>query len=289
MTLYVRTPRRLGDGRPADHVAPLQDHDPLAGLGQQPGGDQAVVAPTDDDRRRSRSPSPWPATVPSARDPPRRQEPGAARGRGPRRQRRTRARRLRACCEACSPGGGRADRGRDRRRSSPASRSTRSVRGDRDEFRYEMLNRSAACQAAVGAPGDPRGDRAAARRRLPRDRQHGVAQPARRSRGGPWHCDAGPHVPRPEDVPWDDRIPYPVFAIGAHLLLRDCARRRRPDRGRAGQPPLGPARAVRPARDPELTYDGRPPVLLEATRATSRCSSRTPGTAACRRPGGRGR
>ena len=31
--------------------------------------------------------------------------------------------------------------------------------------------------------------------------------------GGPWHCDAGPHVPRPEGVPWDDRIPYPVFAV----------------------------------------------------------------------------
>ena len=42
--------------------------------------------------------------------------------------------------------------------------------------------------------------------------------------GGPWHCDAGPHIPRPEDVPWDDRIPYPVFAIGAHIYLQDCTR-----------------------------------------------------------------
>jgi hypothetical protein len=36
------------------------------------------------------------------------------------------------------------------------------------------------------------------------------------------HCDPGPHVPRPAGVEWDDRIPYPVFAIGAHVMLRDC-------------------------------------------------------------------
>ena len=40
--------------------------------------------------------------------------------------------------------------------------------------------------------------------------------------GGHWHIDAGPHVPRPPGVPWDDRIPYPVFAIGIHLLLEPC-------------------------------------------------------------------
>ena len=48
-----------------------------------------------------------------------------------------------------------------------------------------------------------------------------MAQPARLP-GGPWHCDAGPHVPRPEGVPWDDRIPYPVFAVAAHVYLQDC-------------------------------------------------------------------
>ena len=40
--------------------------------------------------------------------------------------------------------------------------------------------------------------------------------------GNPWHIDAGPHVPRSADVPWDERIPYPVFMIGCHILLEDC-------------------------------------------------------------------
>jgi hypothetical protein len=40
--------------------------------------------------------------------------------------------------------------------------------------------------------------------------------------GGSWHVDAGPHVPRPAGVPWDDRIPYPVFAVGVHVMLDDC-------------------------------------------------------------------
>lgn len=40
-------------------------------------------------------------------------------------------------------------------------------------------------------------------------------------KGGPWHTDSGPHVPRPAGVPWDDRIPYPIFAIGCMLYLTD--------------------------------------------------------------------
>ena len=37
-----------------------------------------------------------------------------------------------------------------------------------------------------------------------------------------WHIDSGPHVPRPPDVPWDERIPYPVFAVASHIYLWDC-------------------------------------------------------------------
>ncbi len=94
-------------------------------------------------------------------------------------------------------------------------------REDKDEFRYEMLNRGAASQAAVGHDRileviEP----------LLGNDCHVIANTAWRNPadfgGGPWHCDAGPHVPRPEGVEWDDRIPYPVFAIGAHLLLKDC-------------------------------------------------------------------
>jgi ectoine hydroxylase-related dioxygenase (phytanoyl-CoA dioxygenase family) len=95
----------------------------------------------------------------------------------------------------------------------------------REDFRYEMLNRSAVCQRAVGdrrildvveplLGEDCHVIANTAWRNPPREEAgHG---------GGHWHIDAGPHIPRPPDVPWDDRIPYPVFAIGVHLLLADC-------------------------------------------------------------------
>ena len=137
-------------------------------------------------------------------------------------------------------------------------------RGRSDEYRYEMLNRGPRSQEAVGnaailAVIEP----------LLGDDCHVIANTAWRNppefAGGPWHCDAGPHVPRPKGVEWDDRIPYPVFAIGAHLLLRDC---RRPDGPTAVVP--GSHRSGRLAplsqiEDPDLTYDGRAPVLLEGS------------------------
>jgi ectoine hydroxylase-related dioxygenase (phytanoyl-CoA dioxygenase family) len=94
-----------------------------------------------------------------------------------------------------------------------------------EDFRYEMLNRSAACQRAVGdrrlldvveplLGEDCHVIANTAWRNPPREEhRHG---------GGNWHIDAGPHVPRPAGVPWDDRIPYPVFAVAVHLYLVDC-------------------------------------------------------------------
>ena len=79
-------------------------------------------------------------------------------------------------------------------------------RGRNDEFRYQMFNRGLLSQAAVGHPAilsviEP----------LLGDDCHVIANTAWRNApefaGGPWHCDAGPHVPRPEGVPWDERIP----------------------------------------------------------------------------------
>lgn len=98
---------------------------------------------------------------------------------------------------------------------------------DYADFRYEALNRSAAAQAAVAHPAileviEP----------LLGEDCHVVSNTAWRNRpqkekapfdvGNPWHIDAGPHIPRPSEVPWDDRIPYPVFMIGCHILLQDC-------------------------------------------------------------------
>lgn len=92
-----------------------------------------------------------------------------------------------------------------------------------DCFRYEMLNRSPLCQRAIASPKilsiiEP----------LLGDDCHVIANTAWRNSAEPvkkaalsWHIDAGPHVPRPPDVRWPDDIPYPVFAVAAHILLQD--------------------------------------------------------------------
>jgi ectoine hydroxylase-related dioxygenase (phytanoyl-CoA dioxygenase family) len=100
----------------------------------------------------------------------------------------------------------------------------RSAEAD-DMFRYAMLTRSALSQRAVGHPRiletiEP----------LLGDDCHVIANTAWRNppdhtgarEGQIWHIDAGPHVPRPPGTRWPDEIPYPIFAIGAHILLRDC-------------------------------------------------------------------
>jgi ectoine hydroxylase-related dioxygenase (phytanoyl-CoA dioxygenase family) len=136
-------------------------------------------------------------------------------------------------------------------------------RPDQDEFRYEMLNRSAASQAAVGHPRileviEP----------LLGEDCHVIANTAWQNpagfKGGPWHCDAGPHVPRPEGVPWDDRIPYPVFAVAAHIMLRDCAEADGPTAIVPGSHRSGRLAPFDRMMDPSLTYDGRPPVHVIA-------------------------
>jgi ectoine hydroxylase-related dioxygenase (phytanoyl-CoA dioxygenase family) len=136
-------------------------------------------------------------------------------------------------------------------------------RDDRAEFRYEMLNRSGACQAAVGHPRilevvEP----------LLGDDCHVIANTAWRNppefRGGPWHCDAGPHVPRPEGVPWDDRIPYPVFAVAAHIFLRDCTDADGPTAIVPGSHRSGRLAPFDRLWDDDLSYDGRSPVRVVA-------------------------
>jgi ectoine hydroxylase-related dioxygenase (phytanoyl-CoA dioxygenase family) len=136
-------------------------------------------------------------------------------------------------------------------------------RPDRAEFRYEMLNRSAASQEAVANAAI-----LAAIEPLLGDDCHVIANTAWWNPpsfgGGPWHCDAGPHVPRPESVPWDDRIPYPVFAIGAHLYLRDCPLACGPTAVIPGSHRSGRLPPFERIDDATLDYDGRAAVLLEA-------------------------
>jgi ectoine hydroxylase-related dioxygenase (phytanoyl-CoA dioxygenase family) len=133
-------------------------------------------------------------------------------------------------------------------------------------FRYEMLNRSPACQAAIADPAilevvEP----------LLGEDCHVIANtvwrqpPDEHSHGGRfWHIDSGPHVPRPAGVPWDDRIPYPIFAVAAHLYLQDCpleagATGVIPGSHRSGQaPPLDRT------TDTDLTWEGRAVLPLTA-------------------------
>jgi hypothetical protein len=139
------------------------------------------------------------------------------------------------------------------------------ARDDKEQFRYEMVNRSPACQAVVGHPRileviEP----------LLGEDCHLIANTAWRNpadfEGGPWHCDAGPHVPRPEGVAWDDRIPYPVFAVAAHVMLWDCDEADGPTAVVPGSHRSGRLAPFDRMEDPDLSYDGRPPVhfLCEA-------------------------
>ncbi|MBW2282233.1 MAG: phytanoyl-CoA dioxygenase family protein [Deltaproteobacteria bacterium] len=137
---------------------------------------------------------------------------------------------------------------------------------EREDFRYAMLNRSALAQQAVGHPRiletlEP----------LLGDDCHVIANTCWRNppngrdgdRGGFWHIDAGPHVPRPEGVAWPDSVPYPVFAIGAHLLLQDCPL----DCGPTGVIPRSHRSGRTPPRDQpfadDLEHEGAVAVALD--------------------------
>lgn len=135
-------------------------------------------------------------------------------------------------------------------------------RSDREEFRYQLLNRSEASLRVLAHPSI-----LAVVEPLLGEDCHVIANTLWRNPpdfgGGPWHCDAGPHVPRPADVPWDDRIPYPIFAIGSHILLRDCRVADGPTAVVPGSHRSGRLAPYDRMTDPELSYDGRPPILLE--------------------------
>jgi ectoine hydroxylase-related dioxygenase (phytanoyl-CoA dioxygenase family) len=133
-------------------------------------------------------------------------------------------------------------------------------------FRYEMLNRSAVCQEAI------------ARREildvvepLLGEDSHVIAntawrQPAEKSTHGGrfWHIDSGPHVPRPPGVPWDERIPYPVFAVSTHILLQDCPLEAGPTGVIPGSHTSGQAPPLDRLTDDFLEWDGVTVVPLVA-------------------------
>jgi ectoine hydroxylase-related dioxygenase (phytanoyl-CoA dioxygenase family) len=126
-------------------------------------------------------------------------------------------------------------------------------------FRYEMLNRSAVCQRAIAHPRileviepllgeDCHVIANTAWRQPPEVNDHG---------GRFWHIDSGPHVPRPEGVPWDDRIPYPVFAVAAHIMLLDCPLEAGPTGVIPGSHTSGHSPPLDRMGDDELEWNGR--------------------------------
>ena len=113
---------------------------------------------------------------------------------------------------------------------------------DREEFRYQMLNHGPCSQAAIGHPAI-----LAAIEPLLGEDCHVISNTAWRNPpefgGGPWHCDAGPHVPasgrcrvgRPHPVSGvRDRRPHHPEGLPAGV---------RPDGGRPRQPSLRAAGA----------------------------------------------
>ena len=148
----------------------------------------------------------------------------------------------------------------------PDIRSVRVADAHFEPFRYEMLNRSALAQEAIGHPAI-----LAVVEPLLGEDCHVIAntawrQPADDSRHGGrfWHIDAGPHIPRPADVPWDERIPYPIFAVACHIFLMDCPL----ESGPTGVIPKSHTSGQAPPRerssDDSLTWNGLGPVPVVA-------------------------
>jgi ectoine hydroxylase-related dioxygenase (phytanoyl-CoA dioxygenase family) len=153
-------------------------------------------------------------------------------------------------------------------RDPPDERGRRSPE-DAAMFRYAMLNRSAAAQRAIGHPA-----LLAVIEPLLGEDCHIIANTAWRnpagqpgSHGGQsWHIDAGPHIPLPEGVRWPADIAHPVFAIGVHIYLEDCAIEDGPTGVLPGSHLSGRPPPADRLFDDELDYEGRKvePLLTKA-------------------------
>jgi hypothetical protein len=134
-------------------------------------------------------------------------------------------------------------------------------------FRYAMLNRSAGAQRAVANPR-----LLGAIEPLLGEDCHVIANTAWRnpagqpgSHGGQnWHIDAGPHIPLADGVRWPTEIPHPVFAIGVHIYLKDCALEDGPTGVIPGSHLSGRHPPFARSLDDDLDYDGRRVVPLIA-------------------------
>ena len=137
-----------------------------------------------------------------------------------------------------------------------------------DMFRYEMLNRSASCQAVVSDRGildviEP----------LLGDDCHVIANTAWRNPpsqagqhgGQAWHIDAGPHIPLGDGMVWPRDIPHPTFAVGVHIYLQACDLQDGPTGVIPGSHLSGQFPPRERAMDDDLTWHGQgvQPIIAE--------------------------
>jgi ectoine hydroxylase-related dioxygenase (phytanoyl-CoA dioxygenase family) len=140
---------------------------------------------------------------------------------------------------------------------------------DDECFRYEMLNHSPLSQLAIANPKI-----LATIEPLLGEDCHVLANTAwlnppndTSSHGGQaWHIDAGPHIPLPAGTTWPEHIPHPVFAIGAHIYLKDCELADGPTGVLEGSHLSGAFPPPKQALDDDLTYNGKnvTPLLAKA-------------------------
>ncbi|MBK7874222.1 MAG: phytanoyl-CoA dioxygenase family protein [Planctomycetes bacterium] len=103
-------------------------------------------------------------------------------------------------------------------------RAGRASPANAEMFRYEMFNRSEACQRALARPAI-----LAILEPLIGDDCHAISCTAWKNdpgnasapNGQEWHVDGGPHVPRKAGTYWPAYIPYPIFVIAVHVFLQD--------------------------------------------------------------------
>ena len=136
-------------------------------------------------------------------------------------------------------------------------------------FRYEMLNRSALSQQAIGAQPildaiEPLlgGDCHVIANTAWHNPPHSTGQHG----GDMWHIDAGPHIPLSPDMQWPAHIPHPVFAIGAHIYLQPCALEDGPTGVIPGSHCSGLVPPAKQMLDDNLQYQGQGvvPIIAEA-------------------------
>jgi len=134
------------------------------------------------------------------------------------------------------------------------------TRAHAEMFRYQMFNRSAACQEFIG-----RRELLDILEPLLGDDCHAISctawrnPPGRASapNGQEWHVDGGPYLARPESHVWPEHIAYPIFVVTTHIYLRDVALDDGPTAVLPGSHKSGGLPPVARVWDLDLEYQGR--------------------------------